>query len=283
MKNFNPQDLKRLFRPDKDSSKGDNGQVTIIGGSALFHGAPILALKVASRVVDMVYFSSPEPVIGEVADEIKSELSSFIWVPFAEINSYIEKSDTVLIGPGFRRDDALSKKVTEDLLKKFPEKQWVIDGGSLQTMETDYIPKKTILTPNRKEFEMLFKSDTRYVIRDMENDLRRLTSCVSRIASQYHCIIVLKLPETIVCSSKECVVIKENNPGLTKGGVGDVLAGLTVALAAKNEPFLAASAAVFIWKKTASELDKEVGLSYNADDLAEKIPEVLGKYLKDTP
>lgn len=302
MKVFNPQDLKRLFRPAKDSSKGENGQVVIIGGSALFHGAPILALKTASRIVDMVFFTSPEPAVGEAAERLRSELSSFIWVPYGEIGQYINKSNAVLIGPGFMRltkegergkdvdkIGVKSKQITEELLKKFPEKQWIIDGGSLQTMEAKYIPNNAILTPNLREFKMLFGgdtkdviSDTRYVIRDMENDLSRLTSHVSRLARKYNCIIVLKLPETIVCSPEECVVIKENNPGLTKGGVGDVLAGVTVALAAKNEPFLAASSAVFIWKKAASDLYKEVGFGYNADDLAEKIPEVLGGYLKST-
>lgn len=282
MKVFNPQDLKGLFRPGKDFSKGDNGQVVIIGGSALFHGAPILALKTASKIVDMVFFSSPEPSVGEVAEKLKSELSSFIWVPFEEVEQYIAKSDAVLIGPGFMRDHAESKKITKDLLQKFPEKQWVIDGGSLQVMEAKYIPKKAILTPNLKEFRMLFGGDTKDVISNTKNEIRegvsRFASHVSLIAKEYHCIIVLKLPETIVCSPEECVVIKENNPGLTKGGVGDVLAGLTVALVAKNEPFLAASAAVYIWKRTAGDLYRKVGFGYNADDLVNKIPVVSGEY-----
>lgn len=57
-------------------------QTTIISGSRLFHGAPLLALKVASRLNRMVFFSSPEPSLGEVAAKIKSRLFSFIWVPF---------------------------------------------------------------------------------------------------------------------------------------------------------------------------------------------------------
>ena len=54
-------------------------------------------------------------------------------------------------------------------------------------------------------------------------------------------------------------------------------AGLTVALLAKNEPFLAAASASYIAKAAADELYKKVGVNYNADDLADKIPEVLSR------
>lgn len=282
MEEFKPQELKKLFRPAVNSSKEDNGKIAIIGGSGLFHGAPLLALKTASRIVDMVFFSSPEPAMGKVAECLKSKLSSFIWVPFEEVGDYIEKSEAVLIGPGLMRfkkeaqsteckdkkicsfEGEKTKKITEDLLKKFPQKQWVIDGGSLQVMEARFIPKNAILTPNRKEFEMLFGKNS-----------------PEKMAEKHSCIVVLKLPETIVCSPEKCVVIKGGNAGLTKGGTGDVLAGLTVGLAAKNPPFLAACAASFVVKQAADDLYKKAGFAYNADDLADKIPEVLGEYFRD--
>ncbi len=55
MEKFKEEELKKLANPHKNSSKEDNGQVVIIGGSRLFHGAPTLSLKVASRIVDMVF------------------------------------------------------------------------------------------------------------------------------------------------------------------------------------------------------------------------------------
>ena len=57
---FDKAELKNLYRPHTNSSGEDNGQVTIIGGSTLFHGAPIFGLITASRIVDMVFFASPE-------------------------------------------------------------------------------------------------------------------------------------------------------------------------------------------------------------------------------
>lgn len=295
MKEFNFGALKKLSKPEPASSKEDNGKVTIIGGSSLFHGAPLLALKVASRVVDMVFFTSPEPSVGKVAEKAKSQLGSFIWLPWEDREEYIRKSDAVLIGPGLMRYRSEknhkcknhricdqvgeeTKRITQQLLRNFPQKQWVIDAGSLQVMKAKFIPKNAILTPNLKEFRMLFGGE------DISDGVRKHSSeveeSVKRLAKKYQCIIVLKKVETIVSSSRECVVVKGGNAGLTKGGTGDILAGLTVALVAKNPPFLAAAAASFIVKKAADELYQKVGFSYNADDLAEKLPEVLGGYFR---
>ena len=283
MKQFTEGDLSRLYKPKAESGKGDNGQVTIIGGSALFHGAPLLTLKTASRIVDMVFFASPTSSLEDVCDKLKSQLSSFIWIPFDEVDQYIEKSEAVLIGPGLLRyhkeseecrrekicdeTGAQTKKTTENLLKKFSAKQWVIDAGSLQTMDPEMIPKNAILTPNRKEFELLF-------------NLPMNKDNLEKTAQKYCCIIVGKNAETLVVSPEESVLVKGGNAGLTKGGTGDVLAGLTVALAATNEPLLAACAASFIAKKAADELYKKVGFAYNADDLAQEIPKILGKYFR---
>ncbi|MAG59292.1 hypothetical protein CMO96_00680 [Candidatus Woesebacteria bacterium] len=280
MQTFNPDQLKKLKRRVETP---DNGQVTIIGGSDLFHGAPILSLKVASRIVDMVYFSSPEPSTGKVAENLKSQLSSFIWVPWEEIGDYIKKSDSVLIGPGMKRwhkekekDKYQDKKVevfdqsgtqtkfaTEKFLKQFPNKQWVIDGGALQVMDPKLIPEGAIITPNTKEFELLFGKKS-----------------PSEVAKEHKCTVVFKTPKTVVCSTDECAEIQGGNNGLTKGGTGDVLAGLTVALSAKNNPFLAAAAGAWIVKKAADDLLERVGTVYNADDLAFEVPKVLGKYLR---
>ena len=226
----------------------------------------------------MVFFSSPEETMKDVSAYIKADLSSFIWVDWDEIESYVEKSDAILIGPGFMRyhdekdkaksqlecDEAckLTKTTTETLLSKFPKKKWVIDAGSLQTMDPSFIPKNSIITPNKKEFEILFG--------DMSPEVA---------SKKYKCVIVLKGPVSYVYFNDEVIEIEGGNPGLTKGGTGDVQAGLTASFLTKNDPILSASAASFIVKATADDLYKTVGVSYNADDLADAIPLSIGKLL----
>ncbi len=274
-KAFQKTELKKLYRPPENSSGEDNGQLTIIGGSSLFHGAPLLSLRVASRVADMVFFSSPEKTMEQVVAYIKSDLSSFIWTPWHEVDQYIEKSDAILIGPGFMRfhsekvsletrtevcDEAcqLTKSTTETLLSKYPHKKWVIDAGSLQTIEAKFLPPRSIVTPNKHEYRLLFG--------EMEP---------AHAAQKYECIIVVKGPTTFVYSQNETIAIEGGNAGLTKGGTGDVQAGLTAALLTKNEPFLAACAASYIVKATADSMYEKVGTIFNSDDLADTIPSVL--------
>lgn len=275
MEKFTKENLKDLYSPARNSQGEQNGQVTIIGGSTLFHGAPIFGLKVASRIVDMVFFATPEKSVGRVAEAAKSKLMSFIWVPWEEAEEYVEKSDSVLIGPGFMRYRSekvphgeryhlcdisckMTSEITQKFLTKFPHKKWVIDAGSLQTLESNWIPKKSILTPNQHEFKYLFGN--------MDPALA---------AEKYDCIIVQKGPITRVFGDGKICEIDGGNAGLTKGGTGDTQAGLTAAFLAKNEPFLSACAASFVIKNTADELYKKVGTNFNADDLADAIPEVL--------
>jgi len=253
MEVFDSKALENLVMPSSGLPKGKNGQVTIIGGSGLFHGAPLLALTTASKLVDMVYFASPDPSVGRVAEKIKSELFSFIWIPWKNVGQYIEKSDAILIGPGFMRTPK-TKRITKRLLGKFAHKKWVIDAGSLQMVKPEWIPSGAILTPNQKEYQKLFGS--------LE---------IEEASKKYDCTIVYKLPETIICSPSNCIKVIGGNAGLTKGGTGDVQAGLTVGLLVKNEPFLAGAAASYLVKKAADRLFEEAGTVYNADDLMKAV------------
>ena len=264
---FTEKDLQKLWRPDKDSSGEDNGQVTIIGGSKLFHGAPMLAVKAASRLVDMVFFGSPERDLEKVA-----KLNSFIWIPWEDMEEYVAKSEAILIGPGMMRyrsenskSEILNSKLfdeagtetrmlTQYLLGKYKEKRWVIDGGSLQTIDKTFIPKNSILTPNKYEYEILFGGTK-----------------IEEAAKKHKCVIISKGPVAIVTDGETTYEVRGGNAGLTKGGTGDVLAGIIVGLAAKNPPLLAAAVGAYVVKKTAEKLFLDRGYGYNADDVADRL------------
>ena len=91
---------------------------------------------------------------------------------------------------------------------------------------------------------------------------------------KYEIIINLKGETDYVCSKEKCNGVKGGNAGMTKGGTGDVLAGLTAALYSKNDSFISAVCASFINKKAGDSLYKTMGLYYNASDLVNEIPKV---------
>lgn len=289
MKKFEEKELKKLYLPPKESHKGQNGKLTIIGGSHLFHGASLWALKVASRTCDMVFYSSI-PQNNKLLAKLKSGIFDFIAVPREKVEEYIEESDCVLIGPGMvRTEEKLGETnyqiknlteideiehegiqtyyITKYLLMKYPQKKWVIDAGSLQMMEPGWLNKNCLVTPHHKEFESLFGVEAKE------------ESVVAKMAQKYGCVILLKGVTDIICGPQECKIVKGGNAGMTKGGTGDVLAGLVSALACKNDLFLAACAASFINKKAGDELYKRVGPYFNATDLAEEIPKVMKKLI----
>src|ERR1700733_10117808 len=112
MDSFNPQDLKKLYVPPSDSHKGQNGKLLVVGGSTLFHAASLWALTIASRIVDMVFYSSVEEN-NQIVHKLKSEFRNGIVVPRNEIENYAQEADTILIGPGMvRTDSELSQQIT---------------------------------------------------------------------------------------------------------------------------------------------------------------------------
>jgi ADP-dependent NAD(P)H-hydrate dehydratase / NAD(P)H-hydrate epimerase len=268
--------LKGLYKPLKQSHKGDNGKLTIVGGSKLFHGASLWALKTASRIVDMVFYSTVEEN-KKLTKKLKTNLYDFICVPRGREEDYINQSDAILIGPGLVRGSKkytgtnesgkYTKKLTSKLLKKFPEKKWLIDAGSLQEMDKNLLKplKKVVITPHPKEFKKLFNLK-------VPKNTKQKELLLLKTARKYNCTIVLKGETDFICNKNTCKINKTGNQGMTKGGTGDVLAGLIASLMCKNDIFLAAQAGAYINGKAGDELYKKMGPYFNATDLTDQIP-----------
>ncbi len=254
------EEIKKIYVPFRESHKGQNGRLLIIGGSHLFHAASLWSLTVASRIVDLVHYSSV-PENNAIVQKAKEEFRNGIVVPREDVENYIEEDDCILIGPGMTRDSE-TETLTNSLLKKYPHKQWVIDAGALQMMDITLIPKNAILTPHHGEYTQLFGDQD-----------------VSDAAKKYHCIVLLKGEMDIAASPTQLREISGGNAGMTKGGTGDVLAGLIAALACKNDPFLATITGSFINKKAGDALYARVGPYFNATDLAGEIPGVMKELL----
>ena len=255
-----PGEVQALRLPPPKSHKGQNGKLLIIGGSALFHGAPLLAAKTASRICDYVFFAST-PENNQLVKKLKSRLSTFIAVPQKELSTYIGQADCILIGTGLGATEK-TKKLTESLLRKYPAKKWVIDADSLKIADPKFLPKNCVVTPHKKEFEMLF-------------DCPPSTENVIKMAKKFWAIIVLKGKVDVICTPTECKFNYTGNSGMTKGGTGDVIAGMLAGFACKNDLFLSSCAATFINGLAGDRLFERVSYFFNAEDLSEEVPPTL--------
>lgn len=296
--------LNQIHLPLPDSHKGQNGKVMIIGGSQLFHAASQWALLVTSRLVDMVFYASI-PSNNDLIQEAKAHFANGIVIPRTEIENYIEEADVILIGPGMERSktqppttlsaptsgrqagnhqpltiedwNSNTEKVVNYLLSKYPHKKWAIDAGALQMMDPTLLNERCIITPHQKEFESLMKKVDPHI--DMEN-LANFT-----VKQLNNCTVLLKgVVDTVYAPTTKHqppTTIPGGNQGMTKGGTGDVLAGLVAGLYCfTDSPESAAIIASTVNKQAGDELHTSVGPFFNATDLAHQIPKTLAKAFK---
>ena len=289
MNQFDPEELKILYIPPPHSHKGQNGKLLLIGGSHLFHAASLWSLSIASKIVDMVFYASV-PENNEIVTKAKEEFRNGIVIRREDIEAYIEEADIVLLGPGMVRTERIKNNesrimdiktineledegeqsyyLTKYLLEKYPEKKWVIDAGALQMIDPVWLKglENVIITPHPKEFQRVFGSEA-----TPEN--------IEEMAKEYGVIILVKGEKDVVCSPDECTEIPGGNAGMTKGGTGDVLAGLVAALATQNDMLIAARAGAYINKKAGERLFAKAGYYFNASDLVNEIPIVMKELL----
>jgi NAD(P)H-hydrate epimerase len=147
----------------------------------------------------------------------------------------------------------------------------VVDAGALQMMEPDWLKQlngNVVLTPHPIEFERVFKTTA-------------TEDSILEMAKKYNCKILVKGQRDTICSAEKCVEVEGGNAGMTKGGTGDVLAGLIAALATQNDLWQAVTAGAYINKKAGDSLFEKVGYYFNATDLANEIPQVMKSLLVD--
>lgn len=260
------QYLPQIHIPQPESRKGDNGKLLIIGGSSLFHAASAWSLDIASRMVDMVFYSSI-PENNELIQEAKKKFWNGVVVPRGEVRSYVEEADCVLIGPGMTRDTE-TEMLTNELLKSYPNKKWVIDAGALQMADVSLFTSSMIVTPHHQEYARVFGHEPSH-----NDDVMMISKMHNNV------VIVLKGHHDVISDGVALEVVQGGNGGMTKGGTGDVLAGLIASFYCKSPVLASAVMGSVINKKAGDALFQKVGPFFNTSDLIYQLQETLTQQL----
>ncbi|HLC74644.1 MAG TPA: NAD(P)H-hydrate dehydratase [Candidatus Nanoarchaeia archaeon] len=256
--------IKKITYRKKTAHKGDSGRVLAIGGSENYVGAVALAGIAALRAgCDVVTVAAPEKVAWAVnclyADLITKKLSGkhIQKKHLLQLEPLIERSDVLLVGNGMGVH-AETREFCSALMKKYPEKLKVIDADAIKMLRLQDI-SNAIITPHAREFEMLLENSG--VVRDEAKDY---------VGSN---VILLKGWIDQIISGDKVTKVKGGNPGMSKAGTGDVLAGLCAGfLAQSRQIFESAEAAAHINKKIGELLlTKKKGYSFIASDMVEEI------------
>lgn len=275
---FNPTDWSSQFLlPKPDSHKGQNGKLLIIGGSHLFHAASKWSLDVASKFVDMVFYAST-PDNNELVREAKQQFWNGIVIERTEIAHYANEADCILIGPGMERTDETTQ-IVQTYLRSYPDKKWVIDAGALQMLTPSAIPALAIITPHPQELlRLALHNNSQAVLADSSHE--SLLTQWQSIFSDNQPVTIIKGQQDLVLVESTAYLVSGGNAGMTKGGTGDVLAGLVAALYCTNSAPVASLFASYANKQAGDALHTSVGPFFNASDLVEAVPKALWQCLK---
>jgi NAD(P)H-hydrate epimerase len=239
--------ISSLHVPPEGSHKGENGKVLIVAGSRRYHGAAVFCVLGARRFADMVYFMP-----GEKDEKLLFAVSG---IPEAIVVEEFPEADCALAGPGIGDAPLDLGRMRRKYAKV------ILDGDAFKQVEKKELGG-LLITPHEGEFRGLFGMDGS-------------PEHVRAMAEKWGCTIVKKGHVDVVSDGEEIVLVRGGNAGMTKGGTGDVLAGLLCALYAKNGAMEAAVAASRANKKAGELLFKEKGYAYCASDVAERLPEAV--------
>ena len=279
-----PYATLHLPRRKATAHKGDFGKVFILAGSEGYTGAPVFAANAAVRTGSgLVYLGVPSniyPIVAVKCDEAMP-------FPFPdEYDRILEKAqscDVALIGPGLGRApeiEVLVHQLLQDLTIPV-----VLDADGINALQghiniLDERSALTVLTPHDGEFQRI--SGCTLPIQD------RL-SAARNFAKTHGCVLVLKGHGTITAAPDgRCYINTTGNPGMARGGSGDVLAGMISALLGqkhlhddRRDPSRAEMTAwaVFYHGQTGDHCAKEFGqYAMTPSDMLAAIPAVLKEH-----
>jgi hydroxyethylthiazole kinase-like uncharacterized protein yjeF len=261
-----PGDLALVTARAAGSHKGQNGRVLVIGGGP-YSGAPALSAMAALRAgADLVTVAAPGSVSDTIAgfspNLIVRELSDDHLSPddLPAIGELLPRHDVVVVGMGLGRHP----ETREALAKIVPEcGKMVMDADAL----LPGIPLKGIITPHESEF--------RRVCSIKVPPGRVQNETLMSFARDMKLTILLKGKVDLITDGDLIRGNATGNAGMTVGGTGDVLAGVTGAFYCKASPLRAAVAAAYV-NGTAGDLAfEEKGYSLLATDVVENLPRAM--------
>lgn len=281
MKRITASAVKR-FIPARSSTsrKGQNGSVLIVGGSNIYHGAPILASIASLRSgTDLTYTSvpkanavptraiSPDLIVIPMADQKLTRGTAVKLVGALPLGL-----DSAAIGMGLAvHDRSALVHLVKSLLDR--DVRLVLDAGALLSEVLPSVGgKNAVLTPHAGEFERLFGVA-------VPKSVDGRAGIVKDIAGRHRVTILLKGPTDVISDGKLTYLHGKKTPAMTVGGTGDVLSGLVAGLLARNrDPLESAAAAAYINGLAGDDVQRRMGLHITPTDLLDAIPLAMKQF-----
>jgi ADP-dependent NAD(P)H-hydrate dehydratase len=267
-----------------NSRKGDNGIVLVIGGSYIYHGAPVLSSLAALRCgTDLVYTCVPKINVTPT----RAISPNLIVIPLVDqkltlgavkklVGALPRNLHSATIGMGLAIQEKNSLlHLVKSLLDR--DVRLSLDASALIPEVLPILAhKNVVVTPHAGEFKRLFGDIP------SDSNIERI-KLVEENALKYGITVLLKGPTDIISDGKITYLCEKNTPAMTVGGTGDVLSGLVAGLLSTNRNSLeSAAAASYICGLAGKEVQEKLGLHMTSMDLIDSIPAAMKPFDKIT-
>ena len=215
-----------LPRRPRTAHKGDFGKLFLLCGSVGFTGAPVFAARSAVRSgAGLVFLAVPEDIYPIVAVKCDEAMPFPIPDDYDALLARAKGCDAAILGPGLGADPAV-RELARRLLQDLPCPV-VLDADGINALagHIDILDSRsapTLLTPHDGEFQRLTGCAL-----PLEDRL----AAARDFAAAHRCGLILKGHATVTAAPDgRAWVNVTGNPGMAKGGSGDVLSGIAAGL-----------------------------------------------------
>jgi ADP-dependent NAD(P)H-hydrate dehydratase / NAD(P)H-hydrate epimerase len=246
-----------------DSNKGKYGHVLVIGGSWGKAGAPAMASLAALRAgAGLVTAAVPESILATVSRCALELMTAPLQETALGVSRYgeiscrnleagvlrplLERKTVIALGPGMGQEAEASKFVTG--LFGETNLPMVIDADALNVLANGHLHlldgrKRTlVLTPHPGEMARL----AGLTIPEVQ---ARREEVAREFATRHSVTLVLKGWRTLIAHPDGSIAVNTTgNPGMAKGGSGDILTGIVAAMLAQHPESVAdaVNAAIYL-------------------------------------
>ncbi len=239
-----------------DANKGDSGHGLLLAGSREMPGAACMAAAAALRggigTLKVMCPADAKDTLSQLPEAMVLPFAGNGWAGLEEafLERELSHATAFCIGPGMGRQ-AETDRVLLWLLRA--KKPTVIDADGLfalarQGDKASVLHENVIVTPH-------FGEMARLCVCSIADVKEKQESLARKKAEEWGCTVLLKGPESVIAAADgRFAWNRTGNAGLAKGGSGDVLAGIALAmLGQKLKPFEAACAAAYLLGASADE------------------------------
>lgn len=276
---YEEDDLKQVPARIKASNKGSYGKVLSVTGSCNMAGASYFASKAASMAgAGLVYIHTCEEnrvILQELIPE--AVLNTYKEDTLFGLEAMLENCNIIVCGCGLGKSKEAKEKLT--YLLENASVPLLLDADALNLISEDAdLEEKAktyqndlIITPHMGEAARLLKASIDEIKKDR-------IKAAKTLSEKLNCVTVLKDAAT-VCKGKSSglYINTSGTNAMSKGGSGDVLAGLIAGLLAQGaNADHAAYLGVYLHGKAGEKAALRTGnYSMSPTDLLEGIGEVL--------